>query len=173
MAGLMLLERDEGVLAALAVTPSSAGRYLVTRSVTLGGLAAAETVALIWIGFGMHALWPLILAGTATLALIYTSLGAVVGARYRTLNRLLIPASLVVTALLLPLIPHLGLGLRTPFLIHPLEPPLTLIRYGYRVGRPADLLYGLAGSAFWSALAFAIGRKAVARLMRETTTGAA
>ena len=38
VAGLMLLERDEGTLAALAVSPFSPGAYLATRTVTLTAL---------------------------------------------------------------------------------------------------------------------------------------
>jgi hypothetical protein len=80
VAGLMLLERDEGTLTALAVSPWSAGGYLATRTVSLTALAAVETI-----------------------------------------NELLLPASVVVTLLLLPLIPHFGLGPRAPMMLQPLQ----------------------------------------------------
>ena len=70
VAGLMLLERDEGVLNALAVSPLSASGYLVMRTVSLTGLAAAETIAILWIGFGVSGSWPLILGGTVALGVI-------------------------------------------------------------------------------------------------------
>jgi fluoroquinolone transport system permease protein len=173
MAALMLLERDEGVLAALAVSPLSPSAYLLTRAFTLTGLAALETIALIWVCFGVHGSWTRILAGTAMLGVTYTSLGAVVGARYRSMNALLIPTSVFVSLLLLPLIAHLHLGPRGPFLIHPLEPSLTLLRSGYDAATPLDLLYGVVGSVFWAMAAFAMGIRAVARLMRDTAAGAA
>jgi hypothetical protein len=42
VAGLMLLERDEGTLTALAVSPFSPAAYLATRTITLTALAAVE-----------------------------------------------------------------------------------------------------------------------------------
>ena len=52
VAGLMLLERDEGTLTALAVSPFSPAAYLATRMITLTALAAVETVAVVLIAFG-------------------------------------------------------------------------------------------------------------------------
>jgi hypothetical protein len=104
---------------------------------------------------------------------MYTALGSVVAARYGSVNALLIPASVLVTALLLPLLPHVGILPRAPFLIHPVEPALTLLRAGYGDARGVDVLYGAAGSLFWGALTFRWGRGRIERLMRETATGAA
>lgn len=171
VAGLMLLERDEGTLAALAVSPFSPGGYLAARTITLTMLAAVETLAVVWIGFGTGGSWLLILSGTAALGAIYTGLGAAMAARYVSVNALLLPASAVVTLLLLPLLPHFGVGPRAPFLLHPIEPALTLIRAGYGVAGPWDLAYGAVGSVFWSAVAFLYGRARVGRLMCDTRAG--
>ena len=57
VAGLMLLERDEGTLNALAVSPLSPSGYVAMRTVSLTGLAAAETIAIVWIGFGAGGSW--------------------------------------------------------------------------------------------------------------------
>jgi fluoroquinolone transport system permease protein len=171
VAGLMLLDRDQGVLGALAVSPLSPGSYLGSRTITLTALAIAETVALVWIGFGPGGSWPLILFGSAALGVIYTGLGAVVGVHYRSVNALLLPAWGMVTALLLPLLPHFALAPRALFLLHPVEPPLTLIRAGYGSGGPGDVAYGLLGSLAWSAVAFAWGRSRVARLMHDAGAG--
>src|SRR3990172_8853569 len=51
VAGLMLLERDEGTLTALAVSPFSPAAYLATRTITLTALGALETAAVVWIAF--------------------------------------------------------------------------------------------------------------------------
>jgi fluoroquinolone transport system permease protein len=91
VAGLMLLERDEGTLNALAVSPLSASGYLAMRTFSLTGLAAAETIAIVWIGFGTGGSWPLILGGTAALGFIYTCFGAAVATRYESVNALLLP----------------------------------------------------------------------------------
>jgi fluoroquinolone transport system permease protein len=171
MAGLMLLERDEGTLTALAVSPFSPGAYLATRTVTLTALGALETAAVVWIAFGTGGSWPLILSGTAALGVIYTGFGAAVGSRYASVNALLLPASAFVALLLLPLLPHFGLGPRTPYLLHPIEPALALIRAGYGATEPGELVFGAVGSLAWSTVAFLWGRNRVGRLMRDTRAG--
>jgi fluoroquinolone transport system permease protein len=168
VAGLMLLERDEGTLKALAVSPLSPSGYLAVRTVSLTGLAAAETIAIVWIGFGTGGSWPLILGGAAALGIIYTCFGAAVATRYDSVNALLLPASAFIALLLLPLLPHLGLALRLPFFVHPLEPPMTLIRAGYGAGDRIEVAYGVLGSLGWSAIAFVWGRHHVRALMHST-----
>lgn len=168
-AGLMLLERDEGTLAALAVTPFSPGAYVATRTISLTALAAVETAAVVWIAFGAPRSVLPVIAGTAALGAVYTGIGLAVGSRYASVNSLLLPASVLVTALLLPLLAHFGLAPRALFLLHPIEPPLTLLRAGYLAAGPGELVYGVCGSAAWSAVAFLWGRSRVGRSMRDTS----
>jgi fluoroquinolone transport system permease protein len=168
VAGLMLLERDEGTLNALAVSPLSASGYLAMRTIGLTGLAAAETIAIVWIGFGTGGSWSLILLGTAALGVIYTGFGAAIATRYESVNALLLPASAFVALLLLPLLPHLGLAPRLPFFVHPLEPPMTLIRAGYGAIDRVEVAFGMFGSLGWSAIAFVWGRNRVRALMHNT-----
>jgi fluoroquinolone transport system permease protein len=168
VAGLIFLERDEGTLAALAVSPLSASGYLAMRTFSLTGLAAAETIALVWIGFGTSGSWWLILAGTAALGVVYTGFGAAIAVRYESVNALLLPASAFVALLLLPLLPHFGLAPRWPFLAHPLEPPMILLRAAYGPLDRTEIVFGLAGSLGWSALAFAWGRNRARALMQNT-----
>jgi fluoroquinolone transport system permease protein len=168
VAGLMLLERDEGTLSALAVSPLSASGYLAMRTFSLTGLAAAETLAIVWIGFGASGSWPLLLAGTAALGVIYTGFGAAIAARYESVNALLLPASAFVALLLLPLLPHFGLAPRWLFVVHPLEPPMTLLRAGYVAIDRIEVALAIVGSFGWSALAFVWGRNRVRSLMQNT-----
>ena len=168
MAGLMLLERDEGTLSALAVSPLTPGAYLATRVVTLTALAAVETIMLVLIAFDAGSSWLLVLSGTSALGVIYTGVGAAVATRYASINTLLLPASVVVALLLAPLLAHVGLAPHSLFLLHPVEPTLTLMRAGYGSATPGELAYGVAGSLTWSAVAFLWGRSRVSRLMRNT-----
>lgn len=168
VAGLMLLERDEGTLNALAVSPLSPSGYLAMRTLSLTGLAAAETIAIVWIGFGAGGSWPLILAGTAALGVIYTGFGAAIATRYESVNALLLPASAFVALLLLPLLPHFGLAPGLPFFLHPLEPPMALIRAGYGAMDRVEVAFGMFGSLGWSAMAFVWGRNRVRALMQNT-----
>ena len=117
-----------------------------TNDCAHGTLAAVETVAVVLIAFGTQGWWLLILSGTAALGVIYTGFGSGVGARYASVNEMLLPASVFVAVLLLPLLPHFGLGPRVPILVHPIEPALTLIRAGYGSGNAGDIACGTFGS---------------------------
>jgi fluoroquinolone transport system permease protein len=168
VAGLILLDRDEGTLTALAVSPLSPGIYLAARIITLTTLAAIETIAIVMTVFGVGGSWGLILSGTIALAATYTGFGAVIATRYESVNALLLPASVFVAALLLPLLPHFGLAPRALFLLHPAEPALTLIRAGYGTATLGDVGFGFLASIVWSSLACWWGVRRVAGLMRDT-----
>ena len=168
VAGLLLLERDEGTLLALAVSPLTPAAYLATRTLSLTILAGIETIALVSIAFTDSPSWPLLLAGTSTLGVIYTGIGASLATRYASVNALLLPASVVVTLLLLPLLPHFGLAPRALFLVHPIEPALVLIRAAYGEIHIGEMAFGVFGSIFWGALAFLWGQRRVRVLMRNT-----
>ena len=168
VAGLVLLERDEGTLQALAVSPLSPGWYLALRTLTLTLLGTIETLLIVWVVFGFDASWTPIVAGVAGFGVLYTGLGAALATRYESLNALLLPASVLVTLLLLPLLPHFGLAVRVPFLLHPAEPALTLLRAGYTAVDSQELAFAVVGSLAWGGVAFAWGRHSLTRLMSET-----
>lgn len=167
VAGLILLERDEGTLTALGVTPVTATHYLAMRMTTLITLAVVETLAVVWVVFGVGA-WTPIAAGAVALGILYTGCGAGLSARYGSVNELILPASVFVTFLLAPLLPHFGLVSRWPFVVHPVEPALTLVRGGYTTLPVADLVFGVAGSLVWCGVAWRWGTASVARAMRAT-----
>lgn len=165
--GLLLLERSEGTLIALAIAPTSATGFLAVRTMSLTALATIEALAVVWIAFGLTLAWPIVLFATLSMGVIYTSFGVVVASRYTALNTLLLPASMVITVLLLPLLPHFGLAPRAPFLLHPLEPAMTMIRAAYRPLNPADLVYGVVGCMLWGTVAVVWGRRALSSMMRS------
>jgi fluoroquinolone transport system permease protein len=167
VAGLLLLEKDEGTLTALGASPLSARTYLLARSTTLTMLAAVETLVIVWFGFGFSASWALF-AGIAAVGVTYTGFGVAVAARYESINSLLLPASVIVTVLLLPLLGHFDLAPRLLLVWHPLEPALTLLRAAYRPASLPELMLAAAGSIAWAGIAFNLAQKAVEQLMRDT-----
>ena len=167
MCGLILLERDEGTLLALAVTPATPAAYLAVRAVTLSLLAAIETLVVAGLAYAIES--PLTLAVAALfLGVILTGFGAGVSARYATINELILPGSVFITFLLLPLLPHFGLMARAPLLIHPVEPALTLLRSAYSHTAPGEWAFGVAGSVMWCVVAWEWGRRSLSRLMVNT-----
>ena len=167
VAGLLLLEKDEGTLKALGASPLSARMYLLAHTTTLTALAAAETLIIVWFAFGLVTSWALF-AGIGALGITSTCFGVAMAARYESVNYLLLPASVIVTVLFLPLLSHFGLAPRILVVWHPMEPAITLIRAAHSPTSIGDLLYGAFGSAGWARLAFELAQRAVTRLMRDT-----
>ena len=167
MCGLMLLERDEGTLMALAVTPISPHAYLGVRVITLVALATVETLIVASLAFEIR--HPLFVAGAAgLLGIMLTSLGAVVSARYESMNELILPGSVLVTFLLLPLFAHVGLTSHTPFLLHPVEPALTLLRAAYGGATAVEITYGILAGVAWCVVSWRWGSVSIVRVMRQT-----
>lgn len=165
--GLILLERDEGTLLALGVSPVSASQYLAMRMTTLVALALVETLVIVAIGFSIET--PLLIgAGAVLLGVMLTGFGAGVSSRYTTVNEMILPGSVFVTFLLLPLLAHFGMVPRAPFFAHPVEPSLTLIRAAYAEHDERDLLFGAVGSIVWCGVAWWWGRSSLERSMRDT-----
>ena len=167
VAGLVLLEREEGTLTALGASPASPGTYMTARTITLAGLAAVETLVIIWTGFGISTSWWLV-TGIAAMGVTYTGFGAAMAMRYASVNELLLPASVIVTLLLLPLLGHFGLTSPMVWAWHPMAPAIQLIRGAYApVGLPESIL-AVVGAIAWATGAFRLATVSAGRLMRDT-----
>lgn len=136
MAGLVMLERDQGSLQALMVTPLGIAAYLLSKLLSLSTLSLIESLALIWL-LGVPLVSPLalilgIVFGTVILALA----GLALATRYPTVNALLLPVCAWGTALLLPIISYFdlaGLSLNSFdwMFLHPMQPAMMLLTGGF------------------------------------------
>jgi fluoroquinolone transport system permease protein len=166
-AALLLLERAEGSLAALAVTPLLADEALLARSLSLALLAAAETLIVIILAAGFdYDVLPL-LAGMLALGCLYTLLGWALAARYTGINDFLPPSVLAVTLLMLPLADHFGIFPTVLVYAHPVQPSLTLLRIAFEGGSAGEALYGLIGSVVWLGAAWWLARRAYVSVLRQ------
>jgi fluoroquinolone transport system permease protein len=159
MGGLVLLEKAEGTLAGLVVTPLRDAEYLIAKIASLALLGVIESLIIVVLVYGVHVnLLPLVV-GAFTLGACFTLLGFIAIARYDTLNTYLLPSIVLVLLLILPLIDHFGLWQSPIFYLHPVQPMLVLMRAvrggaaGWEVG------YGLLGSSLWFAVSFTWARR--------------
>lgn len=150
---LVLLEKAEGVLWALATSPLRGAEYLAAKVVSLSVLALAETSLLLAIGFGPRALTVELLLGGAALGVLYSLAGFITIARNDSFNEYFLPAIGVTILLLAPLL-HLGGLVSTPLaLLHPAYPALLLMQSGYAVTPVWQLWYAGSLSLLWPLLA--------------------
>jgi fluoroquinolone transport system permease protein len=166
IAALVLLERSEGVLAGLVVTPLRSGEYLMAKVLSLLLLGMLESMLIVVFSFGMVPQPLLILAGMALLSAFYTLIGFVIVARFRLMNEYILPAGALLALLLLPLLDHFHIWQSAFFSLHPLQPMLVLLRAGFLPATPWELCYGFLGSLTWVVLCFLWARRSHTRFVQ-------
>ena len=114
---------------------------------------------------GVDVSWGLLLSGALSLGGVYTLLGFVAIARYDSINEFLMPSVLLVMALELPLLAHFDFVSRVPLLLHPVEPPLTLMRAAYEPVAGAELAYALVATGLWLGISYWWARREFGRFI--------
>ena len=126
VAAIVLLEKDEGSLIALRVTPLPLGEYLLSKVISLSIPALVETLALALLIAGWQINWLLLIVCTLLASAIYVLIGFAVVQRYRGINEFLLPSGMLVGLLWLPLMARMA-GVMLPWYTpHPMNPAFWL-----------------------------------------------
>jgi fluoroquinolone transport system permease protein len=149
VAGLVLLEKAEGSLEALVVTPLRPGEYLASKVLTLALLSLVEALAIVVASYGVgFNPWPFA-AGIALTAALYCLYGFVVVVRYDSINEFLFPSMLYTAILSLPLLDYFGLWEGWLVYLHPVQAPLVLLEAAFRPVPAREVAYGLLYGTLW------------------------
>jgi fluoroquinolone transport system permease protein len=167
-AALVLLEKGEGTLEGLVVTPLRATEYITVKVAALAALALFENLLILIIGYGVgfNPLW--LVAGLLAMAIIYALVGFIAVARFDSINEFILPSIGVLLLLALPVIDHFGLWRSAVWYLHPVQPSLVLMRAAFDPVPTRQLGYGLLGSSFWCLLFFWWARQLFARFIVRT-----
>ncbi|MCA9837507.1 MAG: hypothetical protein KC422_11340 [Trueperaceae bacterium] len=163
---LVLLEKAEGSLFGLAVSPLLEYEYLLAKVVSLTGLAALESLAVVGLVFGWQFKFAYLLLGMLVLGALYTLLGFSIMARFRSINDYLLPAGLAVTLLILPLLDVLGIWHSSLFYLHPIQPALLLMQAAFRPLTFWELCFAGLASFVWLGLVFVWAQEVFRRIVR-------
>lgn len=163
VAGLVLLEKSQGTLAALVVTPLRVGEYLGSKAATLAFLAMAENAVVLLLFYGVDFEPVVLLVGMTALCVFYTLIGFAAVSRYDSINQFLMPSAALVTVLTLPLLEHFGFVGRMMY-VHPVQPYLVLIRSAFTAVSAPELVYAMTTGAAWLAVAYIMAKRAFAGL---------
>lgn len=168
VAGLVLLEKREGTLAAQVVTPLRSREYLASKVATLTALSLIENLVIVLFssGLGFNVL-PLIV-GMTLAAGFYTLVGFVLVARYDSINEYLFPSFVYTMAFAPPFLHYFGLFETRLVLLHPLQASLLLMKAGFHPIALWEWSYGLLYALFWCALAFRWSESAFHRFVVAT-----
>lgn len=167
---IVLLEKSEGTLAGLVVSPLRDTEYLLSKLASLTLLAVLENTVIVLVVYGID-LNPLsLLAGMILLCGLYTMLGFVAVIRYHSINEYLLPSFIYVALLLLPAVTQLE-GFDSPiFILHPVYAPLLLLRAAFEPMAAWQMVYGTAGSVGWFVLGLLWAKRRFDRyVVRENT----
>ena len=154
MGGLMLLEKGEGTLESLIVTPLSSAEYLLSKVLTLTLLSLAESFSIVLIAHGPAFDWLWLFAGVAFAAALYCLIGFIVVIRYDSINEYLFPTVIYSAIFVLPLLDYAGLWGGPLMYLHPFQAPLVLIAAAFYGGEPWMFVYGVAYSLICVAFSF-------------------
>ncbi len=171
MAGMVLLEKAEGMLAALVVTPLRDLEYFTSKIVTLSGLGLVESLLIILLLFGLPDRMLPLIVGTLFLGALFVLAGFISIVRYDTINEWILPSAVVVTVLCLPLLSHFGFTESALARIHPLEPALVLMRGAYERIASWEIAYGVVGAAAWTVIGVVWARRQFQRFVVRSAGG--
>lgn len=144
-AGMVLLERGQGTLGAMRVTPIRSGEYLGSKILTLSTFALAESAVVLLIALGPTGFEPLLLVpGILAMAVFYTLVGLAQVASSDSVTDFLVPGAIVVSLILQsPLYPFLGLWQSPLWYVVPTYAPLTLLEAAFRPIEAWEWIYAI------------------------------
>ena len=167
VAGLVLLEKGEGTLAAQAVTPLSGWEYLLSKVLTLTALSLVEQFAIVWSAHGNRfALVPMG-TGIALAGVLYTLVGFLLVARYRSINEFLLPSVPCLLLLSLPLLQYFDLWGTWILYLHPFTSPLALMSGAFRPIPAWQSAGGALYATAWAGLLLLASLRAFDRFIVE------
>lgn len=166
--GMILLERRQGVLVALAVTPLRLWEQLTAKVLSLMLLAVASSV-IILVGAGWWDInWLPVLIGIMATSAFTTLAGVSLAVRVRSLNGYLLATPLIAVFFLLPAPAWVGLMDAGWFILLPAQAGWTLLAGGWQPLTPATAWGSLAVLCGWIVVAARVAvRSYRIHLLRE------
>lgn len=85
--GIILLEKGQGVLMVLVVTPLRSTEYILSKVISLSVISAAAALAITWFSYFPSVNWVLLILATMLTSGIFTLLGIMINAGCNTVNQ--------------------------------------------------------------------------------------
>ena len=165
MAGLVLLEKEEGTIEAQVVTPLRHGEYLASKVVSLGILSVFESLILVVAVTGPGFNWPLLIAGILLLIAFYGLYGFLVVSRYDSITDFLLPSVIWVMWFSLPLLYYFYIWRSWVMFLHPLQAPLVLMQAAFEPLPAWQIVYGFGYGLAWVVFAGTLARRSFHRFV--------
>lgn len=162
---LMLLERGEGTLDAVAVSPLRPSEYLASKIATVTALALIEGVAIAGIAFAGAFSLPWLALAVVMRAAFVAAVGIAVAVRYQSITRFLFPAVGLTVLFDGPVLFYLELWPSSIFYLWPTLPPLLLAKAAFVSTEPLELVYACGFGAASVAAAWWWAQRSIERFV--------
>ena len=154
---LLLLERSEGTLDVVMVSPLRPSEYLASKLITLATLALVESLVVAVVAYGLGSSFGWLVLAVVMRASMGVGVGVAVGVRYGSITHFLLPGILASVAFDLPNFWYFELWPTSLFYLWPSMPPLLLAKTAFLPVEPLQLVYAflygtlVVGAAlFWA-----------------------
>ncbi|MAT43606.1 MAG: ABC transporter [Anaerolineaceae bacterium] len=146
IAGLVLLERDEGTLTAQAVTPLRPWEYLFSKGISLFILAFVENLVIVVLYAGFDFNWLVLILGLLLSFLLYLFCGLIMITRYASINGFLMPSVLAIGIITIPVIAYVVHWNHWLLYLHPMQAILMVLNGAFIGQNPSMWIYGFSYS---------------------------
>jgi fluoroquinolone transport system permease protein len=154
---LLMLERGEGTLDVILVSPLRPGEYLASKLVTVTALALIEGAVIAGVAYGTGLSFFWLALAVAMRAGLVGAAGVALGVRYRSITRFLFPAIGMTLFFDLPALFYLELWPSEIFYLWPTLPSLLLAKAAFLPIEPREIVYScaygalaVAAAIFWA-----------------------
>ncbi len=144
---LLMLERGEGTLDVVLVSPLRPAEYLASKLLTVTALALVEGTLIAGIGYGLDISVPWLLLAVLLRAGLVAAVGVALAVRCRSITDFLLPVAAFSLAFDLPVIWYLELWPSPLFYLWPTLPSLILAKAAFMPVAPLQLVYACAYGA--------------------------
>lgn len=155
---LVLIEKREGVLDALVVTPLGVRGYIVSKAISLTALATLSSTVVVAVVHSTGVNFALLLAGVTLTASLFVLVGVAAVSQFRTINRYFFSAVLYGTVLYAPIAGYLGIFETPLYYLLPIQPALVLVEGAFSEPRLATTGYALAYLSLGNVVAYVLAR---------------
>jgi fluoroquinolone transport system permease protein len=125
--GIILLEKGQGVLMVLVVTPLRSIEYILAKVISLSIISVAAALAISWFSYFPSVNWVLLIVSTMLTSGIFTLLGIMINAGCNTVNQYMLKTIPYMLLFILPCLALIGFPYSWLFTIIPSVAALKLM----------------------------------------------
>lgn len=165
LAGLILLEKREGTLEGLVVSPVKPWEYITSKIITLALLAMLESLLVVLFTYGPGLRWLPLITGITFMSVFYSLYAFILITRYDSITDFLIPSAFYTLAIQLPFLHYFGIWDSPIFYLWPTQAQMLLMKSAFEPLDPWTMVYASIYSIPWIVLFYLGAQKAFHRFI--------